>query len=55
MAQLTCSTYKDVVCLVPINKLDTASLHFWFDEVVMALSNIFFIVAISTGNHICNK
>ena len=41
MVQLTCCTYKDVVCLVPINKLDTASWRFWFDKVVMALSNIF--------------
>ena len=55
MVQLTCSTYKADVCMVPINKLDTASLRFWFDKIVMVLSNIFFIVAIYTDNHICNR
>ena len=55
MVQSTCSTYKSLVCLVPINKLNTASLHFWFDKVLMALSNIFLIVAISIDNHLCNR
>ena len=55
MVQSTCSTYIDVVCLVPINKLDTASLRFWFDKVMMVLSNIFFIAPISTDHHTCNK
>ena len=32
MVQSVCKSYKDVVCLVPVEKLDTSKVHFWFDK-----------------------
>jgi len=55
MVQSTCSKFKDVVCLIPVQKLDTTQLRFWFDKVVSALHDILFIVAVSVDNHICNR
>ena len=47
--------YKDVVCLITVNKLDTALLRSWFDKVLNALNDIFFIVAVCTNNYVCNR
>ena len=55
MVQSTCDKYKDVVCLVPINKLDTNILPVWFNKVMKALDEIFYVVAVSVDNHICNR
>ena len=55
MVQSTCDKYKDVVCLVPINKLNTTILRTWFDKVMKAIDEIFFVVALSVDNHICNR
>ena len=55
MVQSTCDKYKDVVCLVPINRLDTTILRTWFDKVMKAIDEIFFVVALSVDNHICNR
>ena len=55
VVQSTCYKYKDVVCLVPINKLNTNILQTWFDKVMKALAEIFFVIAVSVDNHICNR
>lgn len=55
MVQSTCSKFKDVVCLVPVNKLDSNLLRCWFDKVMEALNDILFIVAVSVDNHVCNR
>ena len=55
MVQSTCDKHKDVVCLVPINRLDTTILRTWFDKVMKALHKIFFVVALSVDNHSCNR
>ena len=55
MVQSTCCKYRDVVCLVPVNKLDTALLRLWFDKVMLALNDLLFVVAVSVDNHICNR
>jgi len=34
MVQSIAGKYKDVICLVPVNRLDTALLHLWFDKVM---------------------
>ena len=55
MVQSTCSKYKDVVCLVPVKRLDTNLLRRWFDKIMQALNEFFFVVAICTDNHVCNR
>ena len=55
MVQSACAKYKDVVCLVPINRLDSKLLRVWFDKVLVALHDIFFVVAVSVDNHVCNR
>ena len=46
MVQSVCKNYRDVVCLVPIEKLDM---------VMEALDEIYFVAAVSVDNHICNR
>ena len=55
MVQSVCQSYKDVVCLVLVEKLDTNILRCWFDKVMKCLNDIFFVVAVSVDNHICNR
>ena len=55
MVQLVIGKFKDIVCLVPVYKLDTAILHYWFDFVLDALDTLFSVVAISVDNHVCNR
>ena len=55
MVQSVCKNYRDVVCLVPIEKLDTKLLRFYFDMVMEALDEIYFVTAVSVDNHICNR
>lgn len=55
MVQSTCSKFKDVVCLVPVRKLDSSQLRYWFDKVMETLSEIFVVVAVSVDNHVCNR
>ena len=47
--------YKDVVCLIPVNKLDTALVQIMFDRVMAALDDIFLVLAVSTDNHASNR
>ena len=55
MVQSICSKFKDVVCLVPVLKLDSTKLRYWFDKDMEALQDLFSIVAVSIGNHVCNR
>ena len=52
MVQSVCGSYKDVVCVVPINKLDTSILTSLFQKVMLALDKIFLVIAVSVDNHI---
>ena len=36
MVQSICGKYRDVVCLIPINKLNTNTLSHWFNRVLKA-------------------
>ena len=55
MVQSVCSNYKDMLCLIPISKLDTRILQAWLHKVLLALPNLIIIVAVSADNHICNR
>ena len=55
MIQSLMGNYKDVVCLIPVNKLDTHLLRSWFDHVMNALDDFCFVVAVSTDNHVCSR
>ena len=55
MVQSTFSKFKDVVCLVPVQKLDSTKLRYWFDKVMEALHDILCVVALSADNHVCNR
>ena len=55
MVQSVCHKYKDVLCLVPIEKLDTKLLNYYFNMVIKAVNDIFFVVAVSVDNHVCNR
>ena len=54
MVQSTCAKYKDV-CLIPLNKLGTTTLRYWFNQVMLSLHNFFLIIPVSVDNHVCNR
>ena len=54
MVQSTCAKYKDVVCLIPLKKLDTTTLQYWFNQVMLSLHDLFLVVVESVDNHVCN-
>ena len=47
--------YKDVACLIPINKLDTALLCECFFKVMEGINDCFQVFAVSADNHVCNR
>ena len=47
--------YNDVVCLLPVNQFDLKFLKKWFDKVMVAHNGLFFVVAVSVHNHVCNR
>ena len=55
MVHSTCSKFKDVVCLVPVQKLQSTKLRYWFNKVIKALHDILYVVTVSFDNHICNR
>ena len=55
MVQSMMEKYKDVVCIVPVNKLDTSLLKTHFDRVKLALNKLFLVVAVCPDNHVCNR
>ena len=55
MIQSKCAKYKDVVCLIPLNKLDTTTLRYWFNQVMLSLHDLFLFIAVPVDNHVCNR
>ena len=53
MVQSIYGRYKDVVCLIPINKLDTALLREWFFKVMEGINDRFQVLLFSADNHVC--
>ena len=51
MIQSTSSKYKDVVSLIPVNKLDLTLLSYWFEKVMKAINDIFLMIAVSIDGH----
>ena len=47
--------YNDVVCLFPLNQFDSEFLKKWFDKVMVGHNGLFFVVAVSVDNHVCNR
>ena len=44
-----------MVCLLPVNQFDSEFLKKWFDEVMVAHNRVFFVIAVSVDNHVCNR
>ena len=55
MVQSTCGKYRDVVCLIPVNKLSTDTSSHWFNRVLKAISSFYKVLAVCADNHICNR
>ena len=55
MLQSICGKYRDVVCLIPVNKLNTDTLSHWFNMVLKAISSFYKVLAVCADNHICNR
>ena len=55
MVQSIYSKYRDVVCLVPISKLDSGLLREWFCKLMEGLKDFFLVLAVSADNHVCNR
>ena len=55
MVQSVHGKCKDIVCLIPVHRLDYSILLSWFHKVMVALHDIFLIVAVSADNHLCNR
>ena len=55
MVQSACAKYKDVVCFSANQQARFKVVRVWFDKVLVALHDIFFVVAVSVDNHVCNR
>ena len=59
--QSTCDKYKNVVCFLPINKLNTTNLCTWFIEVMKRFKEVenyernFFLIVVSVYNYNFNS
>lgn len=51
--QSICSKYKDVACMIPIERLDTVVLRKWLQSVMKALDEFLLITAVSICNQAC--
>ena len=47
--------YKDVVCLIPINRIGTVLLRTWFDKVMTSIKKHLLVLAVCADNHVCNR
>ena len=45
------SKWIDVECLVPMHKIDSDQLRYWFNTVMKSIKDMFFILAVSVDNH----
>ena len=55
MVNLLHGMCKDVVCVIPIDRLDVNILRFWLNKAMVTLEKYLTVVAISVDNHICNR
>ena len=55
MVQSIHSKCRDVLSLVSISKLDTATLRVLFDSVMISVDEFLLVSAISVDNHVCNR
>ena len=55
MIQSVSHKYNEVMCLLPVNQFDSEFLKKWFDKAMVALNGLFFVVAVSVDNHVCNR
>ena len=55
MIQSVSHKYKDAVCLLPVNQLEMEFLKIWFDKVMAALNDLFFVVVVLVDNHVCKR
>ena len=55
MVQSVCSNYKDMICLIPVSKLDTSILHTWLHKVLVALHNLKFLLSLLTTISVTGK
>ena len=55
MVAITCCKYKDIVCLVSVNKLNITLFRSCFDKNIDVLEQTFYIIVVSVDNHICNR
>ena len=55
MIQSSCSKYKDVVCLIPVFRLNSDILYNEFMSVIRQIDSLFRVVAVSTDNHVINR
>jgi len=55
MVQSISGKYKDVVCLIPINRIDTALLREWFEKMMDGIKQYLLVLAVCADNHVCNR
>ena len=55
MVQFICEKYRDVVCVIPVNKVDTDTLSHWFKSVLKAISAYYKVLAVCADKYICNR
>lgn len=55
MVHSVSSHYKDIVCIIPVNKLCAKDLLMYFRRVMVELAGIVQVVAVSLDNHCVNR
>ena len=55
MIQSVSSKYKDVVCVIPIEKLTVSLLRSYFQRVISELQEFVHVCAVSVDNHAVNR
>ena len=55
MVQSVSSHYKDIVCIIPVNRLSAQDLLKYFRRVMVDLSEFVKVIAISVDNHAVNR
>ena len=55
MVQSIAGKYKDVICCIPVNRLDTNLLRKWLNKILEALHDYLVVVAVCADNHVCNR
>ena len=55
MVQSIIGKYKAIICLIPINNLDSGLLHECFFRVMEGIKDWFDVLAVIADNHVCNR